>query len=87
MDPRIFRGADEKLGDIQFQDRADLPYASGLTGVDLFSRPVPRHEVIEAVDLVICDAGENPAKPCFGIDTVHAAGLDERITVPSLTIT
>ncbi len=59
---------------------ASPEYASGLTGVDLFSRPVPRHEVIEAVDLMICDAGENPAKSCFGIDTVQAAGLNERIS-------
>jgi hypothetical protein len=42
---------------------ADQTYPSGLTGVDLFGCPVPRHEILEAGHFVVCDAGENPAKP------------------------
>ena len=54
-------------------------YPSGLTGVDLFGCPVPRHELLEAGHFVVCDAGENPAKPGFGIYLVHAGGFDERV--------
>ena len=57
----------------------DGRYASGLTGVDLFSCPIPGHEVINAVHFMICDTGEDPAKPCFGIDTIHAAGLNKGV--------
>ena len=55
------------------------PHTSGLTGVDLFCCPAPRHEVVQTVHLVVCNAGENPAQPGFRIDLVHAAGFDERI--------
>ena len=51
-------------------------YASGLTGVDLFWRPVPWHEVFELGHFIVCDAGEDPAQPSFEIDLVHATGLD-----------
>ena len=54
-------------------------YASGLTGVDLLGRPVPGHEIVEAVHLVVCDAGEDPAKPGLWIDVVHPGGFDERV--------
>jgi len=56
-----------------------VTYPCGLTGVDLFGCPVPRHEILEAGHLVVCDAGENPAKPGLWIDVVHAGGLDERV--------
>ena len=36
-------------------------YPSGLTGVDLFGRPVPGHEFFEAGHFLVCDAGKNPA--------------------------
>jgi transposase InsO family protein len=52
-------------------------YASGLTGVDLFGRPTPGHEVFEAGHFMVCDAGEDPGQPGFRIDLVHAASLDE----------
>jgi len=55
------------------------PYPSGLTGVDLFCCPAPRHEVVQTVYFVVCDAGEDPAQPGFRIDLVHAAGFDERV--------
>lgn len=59
--------------------RDALVYASGLTGVALFGRPIPRHEVVEAGHFVLCDAREHPAKPSFRFDVVHAAGFDERV--------
>lgn len=58
---------------------AEVSYPSGLTGVDLFCCPAPRHEVVQTVHLVVCDAGEDPAQPGFRIDLVHAAGFDERV--------
>lgn len=54
-------------------------YASGLTGVDLFWRPIPGHEVFKLGHLLIGDARENPGQPGFGVDLVHAAGLDESV--------
>ena len=54
-------------------------YPSGLTGVDLLSRPVPGHQLVDMGHFVICDTGQNPTKPRLGIDTVHAAGFNERI--------
>lgn len=58
---------------------SDFWYPSGLTGVDLFSGPFPRHQFINVGHFVICDAGQNPTQPGFWIDTVHAAGLNERV--------
>ena len=55
------------------------PHTSGLTGVDLWGCPVPRHEPLEAGHFVVCDAGENPAKPGLWIDLVHAGGLAEGV--------
>lgn len=57
----------------------DVSYPSGLTGVDLLRCPVPGHQFVNMGHFVICDAGEDPAQPGFGIDTVHAAGFNERI--------
>ena len=54
-------------------------YASGLTGVDLFSHPIPWHEFFEAGHFVISNPSEDPTKPGFRIDAVHTTGLDERI--------
>jgi hypothetical protein len=59
--------------------RAAASYPSGLTGVDLFWRPVPRHEVFELGHLLIGDVREDPSQPRFGIDLVHAAGLNEGV--------
>ena len=58
------------------------PYASGLTGVDLFWRPVRGHEVFELGHLLIGNARENPGQPGFGVNLVHAAGLDESVGDP-----
>ena len=57
----------------------DISYASGLTGIDLFRRPVPGHEFFELGHLLIGDVRENPGPPGFGVDLVHAAGLDEGV--------
>jgi hypothetical protein len=55
----------------------DQSYPSGLTGVDLFGRPVPGHEFVEADHFLVCDAGKNPANPSFGVNLVHATGFNE----------
>lgn len=47
--------------DSKIMHRLGVWYPSGLTGVNLFSRPVPRHEFVEAGHLVVRDTGENPA--------------------------
>ena len=57
----------------------DQAYPSRLTGVDLFSDPVPRHQFIDVGHFVICDTRQNPTQLRLGIDTVHAAGLNEGI--------
>jgi hypothetical protein len=54
-------------------------YPSGLTAVDLFSRPVPGHQRFDACHFMIRDAGENAPESSFWVDTVHAAGLNQRI--------
>jgi len=54
-------------------------YPSGLTGVDLFGRPVPRHEVFELGHFMVSDAREDPGQPRFGVDLVHATGFSERV--------
>ena len=36
-------------------------YPSGLTGVDLFWRPVPWHEVFELGHFMVSDTGEDPS--------------------------
>ena len=59
--------------------RQDRGYPSGLTGLDLFWRPVPRHEVFDLGHFLVCDARENPSQPGFRIDLVHAASLDEGV--------
>ena len=58
---------------------SETVYPSGLTGVDLLRCPVPAHQFVDMGHFVICDAGEDPAQPGFGIDIVHAAGFNERI--------
>jgi len=45
----------------QVKNKAVYVYPSGLTGVDLFGRPVPGHEFFEAGHFLVCDAGKNPA--------------------------
>ncbi len=42
-------------------------------------RVVPRHEFIDAIDLVIRQAVEHPCEPCFGINVIHLGGFDEGI--------
>lgn len=54
-------------------------YPSGEGAVSVFGLPFPRHEFVDAVDLVIGQALEDPCQPCFGVDIVHLGGLDERV--------
>ena len=74
QDPRAWRWAP-----LDLHLDVELLYASGLTGVDLFSDPVPGHQFIDVGHFVICDTRQNPTQPGFWIDTVHAAGLNEGI--------
>ena len=45
-----------------------------------FGQPVPRHEFIDAIDLVIWEALEDPCEPSFRIDVVHLGGLEESVS-------
>ena len=55
-------------------------YPSGVGAVSgLFRLPVPRHEFVDAIDLVIRQALENPCEPCLGVDVVHLGGLNKRV--------
>ena len=36
----------------------------------------PRHELVEARDLVVRDAAENVGEPCLRINAVQLGGLD-----------
>ena len=57
-----------------------VPYPSGVGAVSgLFRLPVPRHEFVDAIDLVIRQALENPCEPCLGVDVVHLGGLNKRV--------
>ena len=38
---------------------------------------VPRHELIEAVDFVVCDALQDPAQPGLRVDAIEFGGLDQ----------
>jgi hypothetical protein len=59
---------------------ASTVYPSGVGAVSgFFGLPVPRHEFIDAIDLVIRQALEDPCEPRFGVDVVHLGGLDERV--------
>ena len=44
-----------------------------------FGQPVPRHEFIDAIYLVIWQSLEDPCEPGFGIDVVHLGRLDESV--------
>ena len=91
LDRRGFCGGREEGGSVRLRANpggafvftvrkgVDGGYPSGLTGVDLLRRPVPGHQFVDMGHFVICDACEEPAQPGFGIDTVHAAGFDERV--------
>lgn len=70
---------DNEITSDDFTCPALEPYPSGLTGVDLFGLPIPRHEIIETVHFVVCDTDEDPVEPGFGIDLVHAAVLNEGV--------
>jgi hypothetical protein len=53
-------------------------YPSGVGAVSgLLGLPVPRHEFIDAIDLVIRQALEDRCEPCFGVDVVQLACLHE----------
>ncbi len=39
----------------------------------------PRHELVEARDLVVRDAAESVGEPCLRINAVQLGGLDQRI--------
>jgi hypothetical protein len=60
----------------------DQSYPSGLTGVDLFGRPVSGHEFVEAGHFLVCDAGKNRAEPSVGVDLVYATGFNEGVPMP-----
>ena len=40
---------------------------------------MPRHQLIDAIDLVIRQTFEHPGQPSFGIDVIHLGCFDERI--------
>jgi hypothetical protein len=42
-----------------------------------FFSPFPRQEVIDPIDRVIGDAGDDVGEPGFGFDVVEARGFDE----------
>lgn len=59
-----------------------LGYPSGVGAVSGFLSlrlPVPRHEFVDAVDLVIGQALEDPCQPCFGVDVVHLCRFNELV--------
>lgn len=57
---------------------ASEEYPSGVGAVSgVFGLPVPRHEIFDAIDLVIRQALEDPCEPRFGVDVVQLACLHE----------
>ncbi len=39
----------------------------------------PRHELVEARDLVVRDAADGVGEPCLRINAVQLGGIDQRI--------
>ncbi len=55
-------------------------YPSGVGAVSgVFGLPIPGHEFVDAIDLVIRQALEDPCEPCLGVDVVHLGGLDKSV--------
>jgi len=53
-----------------------LAHPSGVGVVsDVFGLPIPGHEFVHAIDLVIRQTLEDPCEPRFGVDIVHLGGL------------
>jgi hypothetical protein len=70
-------GSDTEIKEI---DKVEEEYPSGDGAVSVFfGVPVPGHEFVDAIDLVIGEALENPCEPCLRIDVVQLAGFHERV--------
>lgn len=50
-----------------------------MTAVDLFGSEVPGHQIFDALGVVVLKVLEDPSQPGFGIDAVHAGGLDQGV--------
>src|SRR5208337_2284266 len=52
---------------------------SGGLGLSWDRRPVPGQQLVDAINRMVGDAGDDVAEPGFGVDVVQAGGLYERV--------